>query len=171
MLRSVEIRAVLTGLEKEHRSALHWDGSLEISLDCFVCERLGRTTRLTWGAERAVCSGDRREPHYTAARISAFDTTRGMDTLAVRAVVDHWFAPFQDAKYGSGRPPTGSWVRLGYKCGCPHRDAEDRASGSDASGPGGSVQSNEVRPRGVRCPGCEAEIAVSAEAPTVRLLG
>ena len=79
MLRSLEITAVLSGLEKVHRDRLFWKPAIQLSLDCFVCERVGRTTSLERGAERAVCWSGRNEQHFTAAR-----KARGPDTVTTR---------------------------------------------------------------------------------------
>ncbi|MEU4421834.1 hypothetical protein AB0F81_14505 [Actinoplanes sp. NPDC024001] len=73
MLRSVEVTAVLAvdGLPFHN---LHWQRSFELSLDCFICERTGRTTSLKHGAEHGTCTGDSKTgTHPTATRISAFD--------------------------------------------------------------------------------------------------
>ena len=163
MLRSVEISAVLTEANREggfHN--LHWQRKVELSLDCFVCERTDRTTQLEWGAERAVCSGDsERGPHFAAARISAFDYTSRAEQLSLRARVDYWWAPFRDAKRDRPALPItrSPWTRLhiGYYCG------EHSESGQ------GCLQTNHERPANL-LQACDAMVAVSAEAPTIRLL-
>ena len=166
MLRSAEVTAVLTGLVPgEGFHNLHWQGSLAMSLDCFVCERVGRTTSFELGAERAVCSSSTHDgTHYTAARIAAFDHTTGQDTLSLRAIVDFWWAPFHDAKDNNLRatPLTRSpWVRLHLGYYCPHSTESGEFS----------IQSNVVRPSTENCRNCEVTLATSSEAPTIRLLG
>jgi hypothetical protein len=152
--------AVLTELEEAHRGRLFWKGTIELSLDCFVCERVGRTTVLKLGAERAVCLSGRNDEHFTAARIAAFDVTSQDDRLMVRTVVDFWWAPFQDAKRGGQATPLSGWVRLHYGYSCPHKEA----SGN------GSIQTNVRRPSSVCCGECTTQIAVDAEVPSIRLL-
>jgi len=161
MLQRIEIGAVLSGEARLHN--LHWERSVELSLDCFVCERQGRTMLLEWGAERAVCTADKQHGrHYAAARIAAFDSTIEDQRLSLRAVVDYWWAPFHDAKRDvRGLPLTESpWVRLkfGYFC------AQTEDSGN------GSTQSNLVRPARTSCRHCGEAAATSTEAPTIRLL-
>ncbi|MFI6494102.1 hypothetical protein [Streptomyces sp. NPDC050564] len=166
MLRTAEITAELTGegLRGEQSHRLYWRGTLEVALDCFVCERIGRTTVFERGAERALCSGSRSgfKRHHTAARIAAFDTTDGRERLAVRALVDFWWAPFTDTRDGhkAAAPTSHPWVRLhlGYYC----QDAKE--SGTN------SIQTNAMRPNDLKCGHCDRVIAVDAQTPAVRLL-
>lgn len=160
MLRSLEISAVLSGLEKAHRDRLSWERTIELSLDCFVCERVDRTTVLKWGAERAVCVSGRDDQHFTAARIAAFDVTSEEDRLMVKSVVDFWWAPFHDAKRGNPATPVSRWVRLHYGRFCPHKESSGK----------GSIQTNVQRPGPVHCGECKTRIATDAEAPSIRLL-
>lgn len=162
MLRSVEVTAVLAlGDAPVHN--VHWQGHLDLSLDCFVCRRTDRTTVLQHGAENGTCSGSRKTgPHPAAVRISAFDSTSERDRTLLRAVVDYWWAPFHDVE--RDRPALAltraPWVRLHLGHLCP----EPAKSGTF------SVQSNLVRPRTSTCEHCAAAIAHSHEAPRLRLL-
>lgn len=164
MLRTAEITTALTGrLGGDNSHNLHWDSRLEFCVDCFVCERVGRTQVYECGAERAVCSGSQGfESHYTAGRIVAYDTTTGADRLALRALVDFWWAPFKDARDNKSAmaPTSHPWVRLHLGSYCPH--AKEGAKHS--------VQSNLVRPYELRCRHCEFVIATDVSAPAVRLL-
>ncbi|MFI6298982.1 hypothetical protein ACIBEJ_45855 [Nonomuraea sp. NPDC050790] len=160
MLRSLEIRATLSELENAHRDHVFWEPTIELSLDCFICERVGRTTGMELGDERAVCVSGRDYKHFTAARISAFDVTSQDTLLTVRTVVDFWWAPFQDAKRGGEARPLSRWVRLHYGWRCPHQETSGK----------GSIQTNMRRPRSARCGACDTEIAVDAEVPSIRLL-
>lgn len=166
MLRTAEITAELTGEGPRGGDShqLYWRATLEFALDCFICERTGRTTLFERGAERALCSGSRSgfKRHHTAARIAAFDTTNGRERLAVRALLDFWWAPFTDTRDGnkSAAPTSHPWVRLhlGYYC----QDA--KKSGTN------SIQTNAVRPHELKCGHCEHVLAVDARTPEVRLL-
>ena len=156
----MEITAALT-LAGARFHNVHWRPRLELSLDCFICQRTGRTTVFTLGSERALCSGDT-ETHDTAARIAAFDHTAEKDRTILRAVVDYWWAPFVDSKRdreGAALPRT-PWVRLALAYTCP-----------DQNRPGDfAVQSNLVRPDSVMCTHCSEAICTSEEAPRIRLL-
>ncbi|WP_328446611.1 hypothetical protein OG780_09500 [Streptomyces sp. NBC_00386] len=163
MLRTAEITAELTGLENT-RHQLYWRSRLEFTLDCFICERTGRTTVFERGAEQAQCSGSRSgfQSHRTAGRIAGFDTTTGRDRLAVRALVDFWWAPFTDTRDDrkAAAPTSHPWVRLHLAYHCP----EAKESGT------GSIQTNLVRPYHLRCKHCDGLLAVDRETPAVRLL-
>ncbi|WP_405365671.1 hypothetical protein [Kitasatospora sp. NBC_00039] len=164
MMRSVEITTVLTGqFRAPGFHNLHWRSRIGMNLDCFICERTGRTTYIELGAERAVCSGDRvRGEHFTAARIAAFDRTEERERLTLRAVVDFWWAPFQDEKRdrAASALTASPWVRLHLGHHCP----ENQVSGE------ATIQSNMVRPVDIRCESCGQLLASSIEAPTIRLL-
>jgi hypothetical protein len=157
---ALEITATLSGLENAHRDRVSWESTIELSLDCFVCERVGRTTALQLGEERAVCFSRRDYKHFAAARISSFDVTSQNDRLALRSVVDFWWAPFQDAKRGGQATPLSNWVRMHYRCYCPHKETSGK----------GSIQTNVRRPSPLYCGECKAEIGVDAEVPSIRLL-
>jgi hypothetical protein len=148
---------------REHFDLMHWFRTVELSIDCFVCERVGRTTFLEWGAERAICSSDEKHGrHFTAARIAAFDETQTAGTVTAKVIVDYWWAPFHDSKRNVRAMPLAAvpWARLKFGYHCPHKGA----SGS------GSTQTNLVRPRLVTCEHCEVDIVTDGQAPTIRLL-
>ncbi|MBK3567588.1 MULTISPECIES: hypothetical protein [unclassified Streptomyces] len=165
MLRTAEITAELTDRATGDNSHnLYWSSRLQFSVDCFVCERRGRTQMYECGAERALCSGSRKgfQSHYTAGRITAYDSTTGADRLALRALVDFWWAPFQDARDDKAAmaPTSHPWVRLHLGSHCPKAKEAGKHS----------IQSNLVRPHRLRCGHCESVIATDASAPTIRLL-
>lgn len=166
MLCTTEITAELTltpGTKAAHQ--LHWRPTLEFALDCFICERTGRTTLFELGTEKASCSGTRSGlgRHHTPARIAAFDITGGDDRLAIRVLIDFWWAGFEDGRSGRrSESPTGhSWVRLhlGHSC---------RETGKFGEH---SIQTNESRPHDLRCPHCDRVLATDTGTPGVRLLG
>ncbi|MGW3124476.1 hypothetical protein ACWDBW_46540 [Streptomyces sp. NPDC001107] len=165
MLRTAEITTELTGqLSGDNFHNLHWRSKLEFSVDCFICERTGRTTVYERGAERALCSGSRSgfRRHYTAGRIAAYDTTSGKERLALRALVDFWWSPFEDAKDNRpGQAPTSHpWVRLHLGYYCP----KTKESGT------AGIQTNLVRPYELRCTHCESLMATDTTTPAIRLL-
>ncbi|MEU6339621.1 hypothetical protein ABZ883_01520 [Streptomyces sp. NPDC046977] len=157
MLRSLEITASVSGVRPDH--LLYWVPRMDLNLDCFICERSDRTTVLSRGAERAGCTGDRDREHFTAARISAFDSTGP----ALRSIVDFWWAPFRDTKrdVAAEAPARHPWVRLylGYWCPTPEAAAET------------TTQTNLVRPHIGRCKHCETELYEDSSSPAIRLLG
>src|SRR5690242_6938248 len=98
MLRSAEVTAVLLLSDSPFHN-LHWKSDVELSLDCFICRRTGRTTELKHGTEQGTCSGDSKTgPHPAAARISAFDHTTERERTILRVVADYWWAPFHDVE-------------------------------------------------------------------------
>ncbi|BCY08393.1 hypothetical protein [Actinoplanes sp. L3-i22] len=170
MVRSIEVTAVL-GLGGARSHNVHWTGRIEISLDCFVCRRNGRTTEVQHGDEEGSCSGDGRPGwiarHPAPVRVSAFDSTDlegsgESGRTVLRAVVDQWWAPFHDAKRDepalalTARP----WVRLHLGYLCP----EPLGAGTF------STQTNLGRPHTVGCAQCGEPIATDHETPRIRLL-
>ncbi|MFE6848806.1 hypothetical protein [Streptomyces sp. NPDC057686] len=161
MLRTIEITAELTGQrQSEQFHNLHWQKKLELSLDCFICKRTGRTTHFEHGEERAICTGDQRTEHPTAARISGFDVTHGQDRLILRSLIDHWWAPFHDAKRDQPASLLTGWVRLHAGYYCP----QSQQTGSF------SIQSNTVRPLRQACAHCTEPLATDMQSPGIRLL-
>jgi hypothetical protein len=165
MLRSVEIRAVLTGVAhgRELFHNVHFLETAELSLDCFICQRTRRTTILEAGAEQALCTSDEEHGrHPTSARIAAFDTTTEDTQLALRAIIDYWWAPFHDAKRDTQASAISDtpWVRLHFGSSCPRHSQADKHS----------TQTNLVRPVTTHCRHCHTAIATSNEAPSIRSL-
>jgi hypothetical protein len=163
MLRSVEITSELTGAGGDGRPFhnLGWGSMLELRLDCFVCERVGRTVELEYGQERAVCTSSSGK-HFIPARITAFDKTATQDVLSLRAIVEYWWAPFHDAKDDKpGMPLTANpWVRLHLAYLCP----EPLQPGDT------SLQTNLVRPAYRNCDHCGTPLGVDSAAPTLKML-
>jgi hypothetical protein len=164
VLRSVEITASLVGpFDRGHFQLLRWERTLELSIDCFVCERVGRTTFLEWGAERAICSSDEEHGrHFAAARIAAFDVTHAASRVMANAIVDFWWAPFYDNKRNvrAVAVTEAPWARLKFGYHCPSKEVSST----------GSTQTNLVRPCVVTCKHCEVDIVADEQAPTIRLL-
>jgi hypothetical protein len=163
VLRTVEITAELTvPLRGEVFHNLHWQKKLDLSLDCFICKRTGRTTHLRYGEECAVCSGSQRAEHPAAGRVAAFDVTDERERTALRTVVDYWWAPFHDIKRDepAAALTRAPWVRLylGYRC--PESQQAEAFS----------IQSNMVRPVSQTCTHCAHPLATSAQSPNIRLM-
>jgi hypothetical protein len=163
MLQRVEISAVLQGDQRRH--PVRWERAMELSLDCFVCERLDRTMFLEWGAERARCTADERHGrHFAPVRIAAFESTVGEERAGMRAVVEYWWAPFHDAKRDAASSPLAEhpWVRLNFGYACERRG--DRHVWSS------TTQTNLLRPVSAKCGHCGDVAVTSLEAPVIRLV-
>ena len=165
MQRSAGIHAVLSGVARggELFHHAHWLPTVELSLDCFICQRVHRTTILKQGSEQAICTADEEHGRHPApARIAAFDTTTGDTQLILRLVIDYWWAPFHDAK--RDRQATAltdtPWVRLHFGSYCPQHSKAGKHS----------TQTNLVRPCTTHCSHCGTAIATSNEAPSIHSL-
>jgi hypothetical protein len=160
VLRILDITARLALTDAPFHN-LHWQSSFELSLDCFICERVGRTTIFTVGDEQAVCTGDRAKTgrHFTAARVAGFDVDSRTDELVLQVVVNRWWAPFHDQKRKQDGQTVGraSWVRFGLAYSCP----DNREPGSFG------VQSNMTRPAAVTCRHCAKTLGRSEQTPLV----
>ncbi len=138
---------------------------MELSLDCFVCERQGRTMFLEWGAERARCTADEQHGrHFAPARIAGFDSTIEDEQVSMRAVVEYWWTPFHDAKRDVDARPLNESPRVRLKFGyvCTQRD--------DHQVWGSTTQTNIIRPASTKCRHCTEVAATSLEAPMIRLV-
>jgi hypothetical protein len=162
MNRSVEITAVMTDVAEggEGFHNFHWLSELEISLDCFICERRNRTTSLALGDESGVCHSGGDVKHPAPIRIVGFDHTTQHGRSTLRAVVEFWWAQSTDKKTGEQGTPLPPWVRLNCGYYCRKKETSGRCS----------TQSNIVRPHTGRCDHCGVTVATSAEAPSIRLL-
>jgi len=165
MLCSVEILATLTGVARdgERFHNVHFLPLVELRLDCFICQRTGRTTILKSVAEDATCTSDEAYGrHRTSARVAAFDTTAEDTHMILRAVIDYWWAPFHDAKRDTEGAPFSvpAWARLHFGSYCRiHGQAGEH-----------STQTNLIRPCTTHCRHCGTAIATSNEAPRIRAL-
>jgi hypothetical protein len=163
VLRTIEITAELTTPSRgEVFHNLHWQKKLDLSVDCFICERTGRTTHLRHGEESMVCSGDQGVQHPAAGRVAAFDVTSERERTMLRAVVDYWWAPFHDVERDTPAtaPTHAPWVRLHLGYLCPEaRQAEAF-----------SIQSNMVLPVSETCSHCAHPLATTTRSPGIRLL-
>jgi len=141
----------------------HFLPTVELSLDCFISQRAGRTAILKNSDEQALCTSDEEHgSHPTSARIAAFDTTTEEARLILRTIVDYWWAPFRDAKRDTQASAIteSPWVRLHFGSYCPARSEAGEHS----------TQTNLIRPCITYCRHCDAAIATSNQAPTIRSL-
>ncbi|MFG1604267.1 hypothetical protein [Actinoplanes sp. NPDC049265] len=158
MLRTLDITATIALAEAPFHN-LYFGHSFELSLDCFICERQGRTTFLTVGGERAVCTGDRSHggKHFAPARVAGFDPMSGRDRKALHVVVQQWWAPFRDAKRDQASAPVGTgWVRFELPYTCP-----------DGRNGRASIQSNLVLPHALTCEHCDTVLATGEDVPKI----
>jgi hypothetical protein len=165
VLRSVEITAEpAVPARDEDFHHLHWLKGLELSLGCFVCRRTRRTTSFQHGQEQALCSADDEHPEQPSpARIAAFDVTNERERTSLRAVVDYGWAPFHDTKRDRAATALSltPWVRLHVGYYCPQTQQESGAF---------STRTNQVRPAHDTCAHCTHPLAISKNAPSIRLL-
>ncbi len=119
--------------------------TIEVSLDCPVCLRTGRTIGFHDIAGTARCSPTGHPfPGVAESRTVSFDA--GRTTVAYR--LRHATAEFTDPKYHylSVRHPT--WARIYFHLQCPDCGQRQRDS----------VQNNIVRPFMVRCKQCSRDL-------------
>lgn len=133
---------------------LQASGDVAITVPCAQCGRSGRTQ--IFGPEGGRCSGGRSLPaHPVRGGVRFIERADDGGSAALRVTLD---LPELEAESSSSEDSLTTWSRLGLAYRCPRTGLvhED------------SVQSNLGRPSVLRCQSCEAELATSREAPTVR---
>ena len=78
----VTIELVASFVHESYSHHVRWAKTMEMRLDCFLCERSGRTTWLELGAEAGTCSGSRQESSRTRPRQEWCLSTRPGATTA-----------------------------------------------------------------------------------------
>jgi len=109
------------------------DDTLELSLNCFVCERTRRTIILRVGEEAGICTPTK---HLFPAKILAKETLSQTKSVELKYLVEYWFAPFVDRKYKEPAEDSLIWGRVHFSITCP-KCGETKIR---------SVQTNLVRP-------------------------
>ena len=161
----------------DDRARFHWTPRVEISRDCFICRRRGRTTVVEHGVDQGVCHSSRPlddevgltgTAHAAPVRLSAFDTSRSRGGVhGVRAVVTSWWAPFVES--GVPAATLDRWVRLHHSVGC--QACFDGGEPTALHTPGArSVQTNRVWPSTVTCPTCDRVLLTAEAGPEVTVL-
>ena len=164
MLRSVEITAEVAVTAQENLlHNLRWERGLELSLDCFLCERTDRTAIFEWGSPTAICTAEPEAGrHRTAARIEALECAIRAERQSLRAVVDSWWSPFIDGKCDAKARPLGSetpvHLTLSYFCRREHRSGTSQ------------VHTGMTTPTTLQCQYCNVALATCEAPPSIRLL-
>lgn len=111
--------------------------SLEISLDCHICNRQRRTVVMSEG-KPSYCTPTR---HAHSARVLGNEIRRTNDRTEIIYQFSYDFEPFWDKKYQSTASNNLSWGRISFTLACPQCDkAMER-----------STQQNLVRPWSCVC--------------------
>jgi hypothetical protein len=159
---TIELDASLVRESYSHN--VRWAKTMEMRLDCFLCERSGRTTWLELGAEAGTCSGSRQGvgPHPAPARVVSFDSAWSDDRRTMRWVIDRWWEQFYDSvdKRDGNIVASALWARIhiDYRCPETSKQAED------------FTQSNLAFPYTMECRDCGERLGTWEEPPQIRLL-
>jgi hypothetical protein len=108
---------------------------LEVSLDCFVCERLNRTVVLKLGEDSGRCTPT---GHPFPGRLLEMAVRPAIHSLTVTYRVLYRYEPFTDRKYPARGRARGAptWARVSFTVRCPKCGAVSERS----------TQNNIVRP-------------------------
>ena len=143
-----EIEVVVNGAEG---ISTVFDPLIEISADCYVCQKTTRTFELRYGDDYAVCVKDgHRLPGKIAEMITGENRVKYLIELDYNEFVEKRF------KLASKRMVT--WARVHFKIACPKCNAVAE----------GFTQNNVVRPRKLRCSCGELLHAEDEEMPIIR---
>lgn len=130
MSETVSVKVILNIYDGVKVSA---DDLLELSLNCFVCERTRRTVFLRVGEETGICTPTK---HLFPAKILTKETLSETKSVELNYQVEYWFAPFVDRKYKESAQDILTWSRVHFHITCP-KCGEAKTL---------SVQNNTVRP-------------------------
>lgn len=106
---------------------------LELSLDCFICERTNRTILLNDNEEKGICTPTK---HLFPSKILSKEIINKTNFVEINFKVEYWFAPFIDKKYKRKAENILNWGRVNFNVTCP-KCGEQKIT---------SVQNNIVRP-------------------------
>lgn len=159
VLSHVEITARVTVTPAAH---FVWSNRLELTHDCFVCRRVGRTVQLRHGMSHGLCA-----EHPAPIAVSGFDSTDHGTQRHLRCRVSFWWAPFDDQGVHAAELTAEPWVALNYRVGCHTcRDAGD----DDWLGIEKVIHSGLSWPVISRCPKCDTELVTVTEPPQINLV-
>ena len=107
---------------------------IELSADCFICQRTNRTLMLEYGEDHAKCI---KRNHLLPAKITEIEAIKNK----VKYFVELDYCEFKDKKYYITSTSIIKWARVHFKITC--LNCNDKLDSS--------TQSNLVRPRTFYC--------------------
>ena len=102
---------------------------IELSADCFVCQRTNRTLILKYGEDHAKCI---KGNHMLPAKITEIKATKNK----VNYFVELGYSEFKEKGYNIASTSIIKWARVHFKITCPNCNGEIESS----------TQNNLVRP-------------------------
>lgn len=116
-------------------AAVTFGDTLEVSLDCCVCRRCGRTVFFREGEAKGRCTPT---GHAFDGRVIGKEVTQDGPVASVVYRVVYRYESFVDAKYPDERQPSERprWCRVAFEIVCPKCGRVTKAS----------TQNNVVRP-------------------------
>lgn len=163
MLSHVEITVRVAVTPAAH---FVWSNRLELTHDCFVCQRTGRTVQLRHGLPHALCA---EQEHPAPLRVTAFDSTDHGPERRLRCRITSWWAPFTDQAepaVQASELTAEPWVGLNYRVGChPCRDN----GVDDWLGIERALHTGLTWPVTTSCPRCATDLVTITDPPEITL--
>ncbi len=128
-----EIADVKVILKTSDRVKVRADDTLELSLNCFICERSRRTIILNANKQSGICTPTK---HLFPSKILEKEVCGNSNSIEIKYKVEYWFAPFVDKKYNEMAQDILKWGRVHFYVTCPKCGEEKKSS----------IQNNIVRP-------------------------
>ena len=142
---------------------IDWLPEFEFSIDCVGCRRLGRTVSMVQDQPGGECHPGRRSAtgrHQVASSVRNWNPSADDHDFMLDLDVQYPYRTFADAVDGRPSDPTSfPWIRVYFVVACERCGNETRTS----------TQTNEVRPKTVRCSNCGAALLQDSSAPTMTL--
>jgi len=109
-MKKATVLEVKINLEKD--TLVIFDPLIEISVDCFICQRNHRTIGLKYGDESAKCF---KGNHTYPAKITEMNPTESKATY----YIEYDYEEFEDRKYKFPSDGIIKWARVHFKIICP----------------------------------------------------
>ena len=123
-----------TEIETQNGVDVAFCSYIELSADCFVCQKTNRTLMLEYGEDHAKCIKGK---HLLPAKIIEIEAIKNK----VKYFVEIGYSEFIEKGYSITSESTIKWARVHFKITCPNCNYEIESS----------TQNNLVRPRKYYC--------------------
>ena len=125
---------IVAEIKPQKGAVVAFDSYVELSADCYICQKTNRTLILAYGEDHARCI---KENHLLPAKITEIEAKENK----VKYFIELDYHEFKEKKYGITSTNIIKWARVHFNIICPN--CNDKIESS--------TQNNRVRPRNFYC--------------------